>query len=103
MKKQRVSFSACFLGKSKEFIFVGGGFGAGRRVLEDTEVFNLNENFWTVFPPMIEPRASHSMILSENLSWVYVFGGLNTENVAISSIERLRISLPSEPLKDMKG
>jgi len=77
MKKQRVSFASCFLGKAKDFVFVSGGFGAGRRVINDCEIFNVNDNFWTLYPSLVQPRASHSMILTSNLRYVYAFGGVD--------------------------
>jgi hypothetical protein len=30
MKKQRVSFSSCFVGNGKNFVMVNGGFGVAR-------------------------------------------------------------------------
>lgn len=80
MKKQRVSFGACFIGKAKDFIFISGGFGAGRTVINECEIFNVNDNFWTLFPQMTLPRASHSIILTSTMRYIYAFGGVDLEN-----------------------
>ena len=61
-------------------MFVTGGFGAGRSIIGDCEIFNVVENFWTLFPHLNVPRASHSTLLSENLKWVYAFGGINEDS-----------------------
>jgi hypothetical protein len=103
MKKQRVSFSACFVGNGKSFIFVSGGFGAGRRVLNDCEIFNVNDNFWTLFPSMQTKRASHSLLLTENLKYIYAFGGSDEESQPLSSIERVRLGNPMDPTKDLNS
>ena len=52
MKKQRVSFGACFAGNSKNFVVATGGFGAARRVMVECEVFNINDDCWVPFPPL---------------------------------------------------
>ena len=48
MKKQRVSFGACFMGKAKDFVLVSGGYGIVNNVIGESEIFNVNDNFWTV-------------------------------------------------------
>lgn len=80
MKKPRVSFASCFVGKGKDYVFVSGGFGVARCVIAESEIFNVGENFWTKFPAMTMPRASHSIILTDNMKWVYAFGGLDENN-----------------------
>lgn len=77
MKKQRVSPACTFVGAGKNFVLVSGGYGAGKRVLNECEVFNVNDNFWTVIPSMNEHRASHSLLQVDNQKYVYAFGGLN--------------------------
>ena len=102
MKRQRVTFGSCFLGKAKDFVMVSGGFGAGRRIIPDCEVFNAIDNFWTIFPSMNQARASHSIMLTDNLKYVYAFGGINEEKGGeLDTIERLRINNVLEPHKDL--
>lgn len=103
MKKQRVSFGCCFLGKGKDFLLVAGGYGAGRRVICDCEVFSVNDNFWTIFPSMGTLRASHSLVLTSNMRYVYAFGGCDLENKPLASIERIKLNNPLDPIKDLNS
>ena len=101
MKKVRASSAACFLGKGKDFVFITGGFGLARRVQNECEIFNVQENYWTVAPAMKSPRASHSILITDNLKYTYVFGGIDQNQKVLDSIERLRIPNPESPLQDI--
>lgn len=101
MKKPRVSPAACFIGNGKDFAFVTGGFGIARRVMNETEIFNVHENNWVAFPPMIQARASHSMVATNNKKWVYVFGGLDENNQPLNTIERVKFINIADPTKDL--
>jgi hypothetical protein len=89
------------VGKAKDFVMVSGGYGAGRRILNECEIFNVNDNFWTLYPSMQVKRASHSLILTDNLKFVYAFGGIDENNQPLASIERVKISNMIDPVKDL--
>ena len=103
MKKQRLSCAACFVGKAKDFVFVSGGFGAGHHVIADCEIFNVNDNMWTLFPSMKTKRASHSIMLTDNLKWIYAFGGVNENNNPLLTIERVKLNNTVDPTKDLNS
>lgn len=98
-----MSFATCFLGKGKDFVLASGGYGIARRVKSDCEIFNAIDGYWTLFPNMNIPRASHSILLSDNLKWVYCFGGLTEGNEPTTSIERIRINNAIDPTKDINS
>ncbi len=50
---------------------------------------------------MTQPRASHSIVLTSTLRYVYAFGGVDLENQALKSIERIRINNVLDPTKDL--
>lgn len=41
------------------------------------------------------------MLLTENMKWVYTFGGINDENQPIDTIERIRLNNVIDPTKDL--
>lgn len=69
-----------------------------RNVIGECEIFNVNDNFWTSIKALRVKRASHSLITTDNLKWVYVFGGVDEKGNYLDSIERLRINNPDSPI-----
>ena len=60
-------------------IFVTGGFG--NEYLDSVELYDEQEDEWTQLPPMLNPRARHTSIVSSDLAYVYVIGGINDNQV----------------------
>jgi hypothetical protein len=81
-------------------VLVSGGYGLIRNVIGESEIFNVNDNYWTVISSMNTKRASHSLLSTENGRSVYAFGGVDANGMALDTIERFRFTHAENPLAD---
>jgi len=76
------------IGYKNEFIIVVGGMEGNTRC----EIYGVNKKKWKALPELPEPRFGSSLLSEEKQEFIYLFGGISTDNYCVSV---LRLNMKS--------